>query len=187
MAIRLSAQSGKLPLGFEVTKHFEQERRAFLEDGEPLYGDDLDAQLASEGYGPHTVTLTGKYVVPGTDRRQLHTWSKEVTLFGPLDKDSLARAIHGTARNLTENYSPKDTIPELYITDITVSGEEEPPEEPPEEPEEPTPPEEPPEPPEPRTVYVDTKTGKYVSKETWQRSRAQLRGKGQGRYVRRRE
>ena len=182
MAIRLSAQSGKLPLGFEVSKHLDQERRAFLEQGEPLYGDDLDNKLAGEGYGPHTVTLSGKYVVPGTDRRTLHTWSKEVTLFGPLDKDSLARAIHGTARSLTENYSPKDTIPELYITDIDI-GEEEPPEEPPpEEPEEP-----PDEPPEKRTVYIDTRTGKYVTKETWQRSRAQRKGKGQGRYVRRRE
>ena len=181
MAIRLTAQGGQLPLAFQNThEHLKGTAGdAYLSQGKPLAGEQLDLALAREGYGLHPVRVSGQFSQAGN--KETIPWQMDTVLAGQLNSDELARAIHAATRQFIEPYGRGNTPPEVYVTGIQIGtpGFE-------------------PTPPKRRkgkryAAYLDTKTGEYVPRDKYLRSRRSMRGvatrKGlarprKGRYVR---
>lgn len=188
MPIRLTAQSGQLPLAFQnVDEHLKGlGEDAYLHHGQPLAGDELDARLAREGSGLHPLTLYGQFAQSGYP--ELFPWSTHSHIAGRVDTESLARVIHAMTRQFIAPYGKGNTPPEIYVTGIQLGFA--PGGHPPIDP--------PPEPPKRRrggayVGFVDSKTGRYVEPKTYKHSRRALKAaakrKGRktvkrGRYVR---
>lgn len=185
MAIRLTAQPGDLPLAFQkVHEHLlGSEADAYLVAGQPTAGAQLDLLLSQEGSGLKPVTIRGEFAQAGYNQTTPYQLTTEVA--GQLDAPSLARVVHALSRQFIAPYGKGNTPPEVYVTSIDVGDVKRPP---------------PfiPQPPKRRkgqrfAAYLDAKTGEYVPRDKYLRSRRSMRGvatrKGlakppKGRYVR---
>jgi len=205
--LTLKARAGDLPLGWEAGERLQGQKREgpYLVGSATPTGKALTERLRALGPGRKVITIEGYYQPADQESLEhlpMFTRRSEVGLH--LDAQALGFQVHEMVRRFRESEKARvggtDTPKEAYVTAIhirTIAG------------------------PEPtqrvvkerkrvklksgkkvwrevsvvrstRVHYLDTRTGKLVSRDTWERSRRQIRartpkGKAakQGRYVRR--
>lgn len=205
--LTLKANAGDLPLGWEAGERLAGQKREgpYRAGSKVLTGRALDERLAELGPGRKVVTIEGYYQPADKDtEKNLPMFTRRTELGLTIDSRGLGFAVHELVRRFRESEKArvggKDTPKEAYVTAIhirTIPG--------------------------PvgqrravtetrrkrkggkvvkvteqvirdvRVAYMDTRTGKLVSRDTWERSRRALRAiakkKGTtpptGRYVRR--
>lgn len=183
---------------YTTGEHLRGQKTALALDGEPMAGPELANHLRRLGVGPVTVTVRGRYQpAEQAQVEDLPEWVQHTTVAGGLDPAGLGRLTHALARRFRDKEKARiqhrDTPPEVYLLGIEIesaapgkraaykmrkerikrTGTVE-------------------SVPRRETVrYRDSRTGKLVSKATWERSRRAIRArtpKGKrakpGRYVR---
>jgi hypothetical protein len=121
--LELNAQGNALPLGYEAGERLSGSKEPQFTDerGELLYGAALEARLAQEGTGSHSIIVGGSARTHNAPVGDLHGWNNELRAHGPLTLASLSYAIHQLVREISEAETAKDGTPdEFYLLTITV-------------------------------------------------------------------
>lgn len=202
--LNLKAAAGDLPLGWEAGERLAGTKREapYRVGTKTPTGKGLNVQLAELGIGRKRIVVEGRYQPADSPlAAELPLFSRSTTIAGTLDAQSLGYLVHQMVRRFRDDEKARlhgqDTPPEVYVTGIFIRSEAAPVgerrvvtvEKVPKGKRKPV---------KVSTVqvrrvrYFDTVRGKFVSKDTWERSRRAHKArtpKGHkaptGRYVRR--
>src|SRR5262245_24509211 len=89
--------------------------------GEPLGGEELNAELQAMGMAPRTVRIRYEYQPPGVKVGGLHIAEPVRTLFGTSNVHTFASAVMDISRRVSRRFSRHgESPPEVYITEIHI-------------------------------------------------------------------
>lgn len=121
--LELNAHGNALPLGYEAGQRLsgQLEPQFTDEHGNLLYGAALEARLAQEGTGSHSIVLGGIARPKNAPVDSFNDWENEIRVTGAINLQSFGYLVHQLVRERSEELIKRDGTPEeFYLLTITV-------------------------------------------------------------------